>query len=190
MARIGGSTCMRPISPTPKRLLMPCAALAASLVLAACGGGDGDSPDAATAARPSTTIAVKSFDGVGDVLVDASGKALYASDVEADGKVRCTGACTSFWQPLTVDSAEPTAADDVGRLGVISRPDGAKQVTVAGKLLYTFSEDEPGKVEGNGFADDFDGRHFTWSAVLAGGDVAGSSGGGAGGAAPGNDNGY
>jgi predicted lipoprotein with Yx(FWY)xxD motif len=173
-----------------KRLLAIGAALAASLALAACGGGDGDSSDSATAAANGTTVAVKSIDGVGDVLVDSSGKALYASDVEADGKVRCTGACTSFWKPLTIDSAKPVAADGVGKLGVIARPDGAKQVTVAGKLLYTFSEDEPGKVEGNGFADDFDGRHFTWNAVLAGGDIAGSSGGGASEGSRGNDYGY
>jgi len=161
-----------------KRLLATGAALAASLILAACGGGGDDSTDSATPAASGMTVAVKSIDGIGDVLVDSGGKALYASDVEADGKVRCTGACTSFWKPLTVDSAKPVAADGVGKVGVISRPDGAKQVTVAGKLLYTFSEDAPGKVEGNGFADDFDGRHFTWNAVLAGGDLAGSSGSG------------
>jgi predicted lipoprotein with Yx(FWY)xxD motif len=173
-----------------KRLLATGAALAASLALAACGGGDSDSSDSATAAASGTTVAVKSIDGVGDVLVDSSGKALYASDVEADGKVHCTGACTSFWKPLTVDSAKPTVAGDVGSVGVVSRPDGAKQVTVGGKLLYTFSEDEPGKVEGNGFADDFDGRHFTWSAVLSGGHVAGASGGSANDAPRGNDYGY
>jgi predicted lipoprotein with Yx(FWY)xxD motif len=174
-----------------KRLFVTGAAAAASLVLAACGGGGGsDSSDSATAAGGGATVAVKSIDDVGDVLVDSSGKALYASDVEADGKVRCTGACTSFWEPLTVDSAKPVAADGVGTIGVISRPDGAKQVTVGGKLLYTFSEDKPGKVEGNGFADDFDGRHFTWNAVLAGGDTAGSSGGGESDASPGNDYGY
>jgi predicted lipoprotein with Yx(FWY)xxD motif len=164
-----------------KRLLLTGAAAAASVVLAACGGGGSDSSDSGAAASGATSVAVRSIDGVGKVLVDSSGKALYASDVEADGKVRCTGACTSFWQPLTVDSAKPVAVGGVGTVGVISRPDGAKQVTVDGKLLYTFSEDAPGKVEGNGFADDFDGRHFTWNAVLAGGDSAGSSR---------NDNGY
>jgi hypothetical protein len=76
-----------------------------------------------------------------------------------------------------------------GKTGVIARPDGARQVTVDGKPLYTFSEDAPGKVEGNGFSDDLDGRHFTWNAVLAGGDSAGSSG-GANDASPGNDYGY
>ena len=47
-------------------------------------------------------MAVRPIDGVGDVLVDSSGKALYAADVEADGKVKCVGACESFWKPLTV----------------------------------------------------------------------------------------
>jgi predicted lipoprotein with Yx(FWY)xxD motif len=173
-----------------KRLLATGAALAASLVLAACGGGGDDSSDSATPAAGGMTVAVKSIDGIGDVLVDSGGKALYASDVEADGKVRCTGACTSFWKPLTIDSAKPTVANDVGSVGVVSRPDGAKQVTVGGKLLYTFSEDAPGKVEGNGFADDFDGRHFTWNAVLAGGDVAGSSGSGSSEDTSKNDYGY
>ena len=175
-----------------KRLLIPGAAVAASLVLAACGGGGSDSSGSATASSGGMTVSVKSIDGVGDVLVDSSGKALYASDVEADGKVHCTGGCTSFWKPLTIDSAKPTAADGVGKVGVAKRPDGSKQVTVNGKLLYTFSEDSPGKVQGNGFADDFDGRHFTWNAVLAGGDKAGSSksGGGATQSTPRNDYGY
>ena len=155
-----------------KRLLIAGAALAASLVIVACGDS---SSETAAPAGGGQTVSVKSIDGIGDVLVDASGKALYASEVEADGKVHCTDGCTSFWQPLTVDSGTPTAADGVGKLGVIKRADGARQVTADGKLLYTFSEDSAGKVEGNGFADDFDGQHFTWNAVLAGGKLASSA---------------
>jgi predicted lipoprotein with Yx(FWY)xxD motif len=156
-----------------KRLLITGAALAASLVLAACGAS---SSETAAPAGGGQTVAVKSIDGIGDVLVDAGGKALYASDVESDGKVHCTDGCTSFWQPLTLDSGMPTAADGVGKLGVIKRADGARQVTADGKLLYTFSEDSAGELQGNGFADDFDGEHFTWNAVLAGGKLASSSG--------------
>jgi predicted lipoprotein with Yx(FWY)xxD motif len=155
-----------------KRLLIAGAALAASLVIVACGDS---SSETAAPAGGGQTVSIKSIDGIGDVLVDASGKALYASDVESDGKVHCTDGCTSFWQPLTVDSGTPTAADGVGKLGVIKRADGARQVTADGKLLYTFSEDSAGKVEGNGFADDFDGQHFTWNAVLAGGKLASSA---------------
>jgi predicted lipoprotein with Yx(FWY)xxD motif len=137
------------------------------------------SPHAATASDTAApagggqTVAVKSIDGIGDVLVDAGGKALYASDVESDGKVHWTS--SSFWEPLTVDSGKPTAADGVGKLGVIKRPDGARQVTADGKLLYTFTEDSPGNAKGNGFSDDLNGEHFTWSAVLAGGKLASSS---------------
>jgi predicted lipoprotein with Yx(FWY)xxD motif len=159
-----------------KRLLA-LSALGASLALAACGGGGGGggSSDSGTPAAGAPTVAVKSIDGVGNVLVDSTGKALYSSDVEADGQVRCTGACTSFWKPLTVDAGKPTAAPDAGKIGVIARPDGAMQVTLDGKLLYTFSEDGPGKVEGNGFSDDFGGQHFTWHAVLSGGKSATTS---------------
>jgi predicted lipoprotein with Yx(FWY)xxD motif len=173
-----------------KRLLLPGAALAASLALAACGGSGGSSGTSTTSGAGTATVAVKSINGVGNVLVDSAGKALYASDVEASGKVMCTAGCTSFWKPLTVSSAKPTAAGDVGKVGVVTRPDGTKQVTVDGKLLYTFSQDQPGKVDGNGFADDFDGRHFTWNAVLASGNTASSSGGGTTSTPSRNDYGY
>jgi predicted lipoprotein with Yx(FWY)xxD motif len=165
-----------------KRFLIFGTALAASLALAACGGG---------ASGGSDTVAVRSIDGVGNVLVDSSGQALYASDVEADGKAKCIDACESFWKPLTVDSATPTAASsDVGKLAVIKRPDGSRQVTVDGKLLYTFTEDSAGEVKGNGFADDFDGMHFTWNAVLEGGKLASTSGGDTSGDSSGGGYGY
>jgi predicted lipoprotein with Yx(FWY)xxD motif len=158
-----------------KRLLILGAALFASIAIAACGSDSSSQPASPAAGSGSDTVSVKSIDGIGDVLVDAGGKALYASDVESDGKVHCTDGCTSFWEPLTLDSGSPTAADGVGKLGVIKRADGARQVTADGKLLYTFSEDSAGEVEGNGFSDDFDGEHFTWNAVLAGGKLASSS---------------
>jgi predicted lipoprotein with Yx(FWY)xxD motif len=144
------------------------ASVVAALALGACGGAQ--SPSAA-----STTVGVKAVDGVGDVLVDAGGKALYAADVEADGSIRCVDACESFWKPLTITSGSPTATGDVGKVGVVKRPDGSRQVTIAGKPLYTFADDSAGELNGNGFQDDFGGRHFTWDAVLAGGELAPSS---------------
>jgi len=174
-----------------RRPLTTGAALVATVALAACGGGGPGkgSSDSATATGATTTVAIKQVDGIGRVLVNASGRALYSSDVEANGSVRCTGACTSFWQPLTLGSGTPTAPAGAGTLDVIKRPDGKKQVTVDGKPLYTFSEDAPDKVAGNGFTDDFDGHHFTWNAVLAGGEAARTPG-GASTAAPRNDSGY
>jgi predicted lipoprotein with Yx(FWY)xxD motif len=147
--------------------LLALAALAAALGIAACGGGGSSS--SSTTAPTSTTVAVKPVSGVGNVLVDSAGKALYSSNAEASGKVLCTGACTSFWKPLTVGSGTPTAAAGAGKLTVVKRPDGTRQVALSGKPLYTFAQDSPGKVQGNGFSDQFGGRHFTWTAVLAGG---------------------
>jgi predicted lipoprotein with Yx(FWY)xxD motif len=172
-----------------RRLLTSGAALAATLVLAACGGAGGGSAKSPTTADGTTTVAVRQVEGIGRVLVDATGRALYSSDVEADGKVRCTGACTSFWKPLTLASGTPSAVAGAGRLDVVKRPDGTDQVTADGRPLYTFSEDPPGDVTGNGFSDAFNGRRFTWTAVRADGKAAGTSG-GAGKASPGNDYGY
>jgi predicted lipoprotein with Yx(FWY)xxD motif len=157
-----------------KRLLIAGTVLVAALVLVAC--GDSSSEPAAPASATGDTVGIQSMDGIGDVLVDAQGKALYVADVESDGTIHCTGGCTSFWQPLTIDSGKPTAADGVGKLGVVKRPDGTRQVTADGRPLYSFSQDSAGQLDGNGFSDDFDGQHFTWNAALAGGKVASSSG--------------
>ena len=46
----------------------------------------------------------------------------------------------------------------VGTLGVVTHPDGSKQVTVAGRPLYTFTQEGPGQVTGNGVADAFGAR--------------------------------
>jgi predicted lipoprotein with Yx(FWY)xxD motif len=147
-------------------VLLVALAVAAILIVSACGGGgesgaDGSAQGGASAA---TTLSVDTIDGVGDVLVDAEGGALYAADEEANGMVLCTGSCTTVWDPLTVDDDRPTASDGLaGKLGVVERPDGERQLTFDGRLLYRFLEDpSPGTVTGNGFADTFDGQLFTW----------------------------
>jgi len=123
------------------------------------------------------TVSVAMVAGVGDVLVDSKGDALYSPEQEAGGKVLCTGACTSIWVPLTVPNGDqPTGSSDVSaKLGVVERPDGAAQVTYDGKPLYTFVKDnEPRTVTGNGFTDAFGGTSFTWH-VAASGPVSGGS---------------
>ena len=151
-----------------RRLLTVLATSTAAVALAACGssGSYGSNGSPATASSGgAAAVAVKNVDGVGNVLVDSSGRALYSPDQEASGKVLCTGACTTFWMPLAAADGTPTAAAGVAQLGVIDRPDGTKQVTAAGKPLYTFTEDSPGEVKGNGFADAFGSQHFTWHAA-------------------------
>jgi predicted lipoprotein with Yx(FWY)xxD motif len=138
-------------------------AVAAVLVVSACGGSSDSGASAPGGSGGTETVSVSSVDGVGDVLVDAQGAALYAADQETNGMVVCTGSCTSIWDPLTVTSGRPTAGDGVTALGVVTRPDGARQVTVDGRPLYRFTEDPgTGVVTGNGFADSFAGKAFTW----------------------------
>jgi predicted lipoprotein with Yx(FWY)xxD motif len=110
-------------------------------------------------------------DGVGDVLVDSSGRALYSPDEEAGGTILCTDACAQIWTPLAVEGT-PTAASGVVQLGVVDRPDGSKQVTANGKPLYTFTQDSPGQVTGNNLSDEFGSQQFTWRAILADGTAA------------------
>jgi predicted lipoprotein with Yx(FWY)xxD motif len=169
-----------------RRALVLIAALSA-LALAAC-GDDSDDSRGATAASGGgdETVSVESIGEAGDVLVDSSGAALYRSDQESSGEVACTGQCVSFWEPLTVGAGEdPTASSDVeGELGTVMRPDGDTQVTLDGEPLYSFTEEGPGEVTGDGFVDAFDGTAVTWQVVTATGsssDGGTSSSGGGGG---------
>jgi predicted lipoprotein with Yx(FWY)xxD motif len=60
-------------------------------------------------------VSVEELGDSGRVLVDSAGKALYAADEEADRSVVCTGACTSFWMPLTIDGLAPSGAEERGK---------------------------------------------------------------------------
>jgi predicted lipoprotein with Yx(FWY)xxD motif len=146
------------------------AAVAATLTIAACGSSNSSSDQAASGATGAgpDTVGIKQVSGVGRVLVGPTGLALYTPDQEAKGTIRCTGPCTSEWLPLAT-KAHPTAAAGAGKIDVIKRPDGARQVTLNGMPLYTFANDAPSKVTGDGETDKFGGQSFTWHVVLADG---------------------
>jgi predicted lipoprotein with Yx(FWY)xxD motif len=150
-----------------KRMMMALAT-AGVLALAACSGagyGNGDTSPVPQSGDDAATISVKELGDSGRVLVDSTGKALYAADEEADPSVVCTGGCINFWIPLTVDESPPTGTSLPTDLGVVERSDGTKQVTFDGKRLYTFANDEPGEVSGDGLSDAFDDQQFTWHVV-------------------------
>ena len=131
-----------------KKLTIPMAIGALALALAACGG---------SSAKHSATS---------NVLVDSSGMALYTPTGETASNVRCTGACVSIWMPLRPGGAK------LANAATITRPDGTKQLAVGGKPLYTFAQDKPGSVTGNGATDAFGDKQFTWHAVQSGGATA------------------
>jgi predicted lipoprotein with Yx(FWY)xxD motif len=153
-----------------KRLLIAAAVVAVVAVvvgvaIAATSGGGGSKGSSSPPSGASTTVSVARIGGSGNVLVDSNGQALYANDQEKNGMALCDGACLSFWTPLTIHGGMPKGDSLGGKLGVVRRPDGTKQATFNGKLLYTFYLDKPGKVSGDGFDDAFGGRQFTWHVV-------------------------
>src|SRR5262249_38789775 len=132
------------------------AAVAGVAIAVAATGGSSDSANTGGA-----TVSVKRISGAGNVLIDAKGRALYRSDQERNGMVLCTGACLSFWQPVTVTGTQKGHSLP-GKLATVKRPDGRRQVTYNGRLLYSFKLDKRGKVTGDGFKDAFGGQNFTW----------------------------
>ena len=150
---------------------------AAALALAACGGGGGQATGQtmnSTTASSGDTVSSQSIDGM-TVLVDSSGRALYTPTQEQSGKVLCTGSCTSIWKPVMA-SGKPSAPAGVGgNISTLMRPDGTRQVTSNGQPLYSFTQEGPGQLAGNGVSDSFGGNSFSWRAVLASGKPAAAS---------------
>ena len=100
-----------------KSLMIALTAVVAALALAACGGdgyGSSDSPPDARSGDDTATVSVAELGDSGRVLVNSSGRALYAADEEAERGVVCSGACTSFWLPLTIGGGLPTGSSVPG----------------------------------------------------------------------------
>jgi predicted lipoprotein with Yx(FWY)xxD motif len=148
------------------------AALALAAALTGCGGSPGTSTTtpapattpASTSAAPTTTspTAAAAVDlktassSAGNIVVDAKGMSVYffTKDVKDSGTSACTGTCLTAWPPVTSTSAAPTAEGITGKVGTITTPDGAKQLTLNGLPLYYFAKDKkPGDVLGQGVND-------------------------------------
>src|SRR3954451_15266060 len=129
----------------------------AAAALTACGSSSQQAQKPA-AASPATTVALAKVSGVGQVLVDSKGFALYSPKQDTSRTIRCTGSCTAIWVPLTVKGSPTGDSSVAGNLETVIPPDGRKQVTFDGKPLYTFVEDNsPKTVNGDGASDQFGG---------------------------------
>ena len=153
--------------PTTRYLTLAAAAAATAAVLAGCGSDDDASGSDAGggAAVGNDVVATQEMDGVGTILVDGSGHALYFSDQEEDGTIACVGACLEFWVPATATGPLP---EDIPGLDAVRRDDtGDRQLTLDGVPLYTFRLDKtPGQVTGDNVTDTFGGVDFTWHAAV------------------------
>jgi predicted lipoprotein with Yx(FWY)xxD motif len=145
------------------------AALAATLLVAGCGGSDSSTENAASApttapaydygtapatSAPSEDAAtIKAASGeLGTMLVDAEGRSLYLWEADQGATSACDGPCAEAWPPVTT-VGEPKAGGgiDAELLGTSKRADGTLGVTYNGHPLYYFQGDaEAGQANGQG----------------------------------------
>jgi predicted lipoprotein with Yx(FWY)xxD motif len=128
----------------------------AAVALAACGSSSSSttapaSAGSAAGAGGSAATFSSSSNALGTLLVDASGMTLYHFDKEANGKIACTGGCTTTWPPEVVTGQPAAGPGLTGTLGTVKRPDTGTQLTYNGMPMYRFSGDQKaGDTNGNG----------------------------------------
>ena len=134
-------------------------ALAAGVTFALGITGVASTPAGAATAKKAVLTAT--VPGVGVILVDVQGHALY-THTDANGQaVACTGPCVTAWPPLTVAAkAKVKPVKGVKGLGTTS---GTHQVTATGLPLYRFSLDTQAKQAKGDGVNAFGG---TWHVVM------------------------
>ena len=132
--------------------LVPVGAIAATLVIAACGSssatgnsGSGSGSGSSASGAALTTAKI----GSATVLTNAKGFTLYWFVPDSKTASKCYGSCAKYWPPVPGPASAGSGV--TGTLGVITRTNGAKQATWDGHPLYTYVGDtSPGMAKGNG----------------------------------------
>ena len=86
------------------------------------------------------------------ILVDAKGLPLYIYEPDTASKSLVTGQLAVLWPPLVASA--PTAQGATGTLKAVATSSG-QRVTYNGHFLYTFVQDSPGHVTGQGVQNFF-----------------------------------
>jgi len=170
----------RPASLLTRRNGLLAGAAGIALLTAACGGGT--SSTAGAGGAPTSQAGVPASAGqalgtkttsLGTVLVAPSGKTLYMFSSDSAGHSACSAACASFWPPVTAPTSPTGPAGVTATLGVLTRSDGTRQLTVAGLPVYTFAGDSgPGATSGQGL-NKFGGL---WYVLTSAGSIVKGSG--------------
>lgn len=139
------------------------------------GGGNGYGADgqqgAAGAPKAAGQLAVADNAELGKVLTDGAGVTLYRFDQDTAEPPRsnCDGDCAKAWPPVPADDATAGAGVDKALLGEVTRADGTKQLTVAGRPAYRYAKDtRAGQTTGQGVGG-------TWYALAPNGKKASPS---------------
>jgi predicted lipoprotein with Yx(FWY)xxD motif len=118
----------------------------ATLALTACGttssGSSGSSAASTPAATGTGSLLAAATTSLGTILVDGHGMAVYRFAADSPGHSTCTGTCLQYWPIVPAPATLPASLTGVGApLGVLTRSDGTKQLTVAGWPVYTYAAD-------------------------------------------------
>jgi predicted lipoprotein with Yx(FWY)xxD motif len=116
-------------------------------------GSGGDVSPAASSMALSTAKT-----SLGTVVVDGRGRTVYQFDDDKVGAATsaCTGVCVGLWPELTTTSSAPKGSGLTGTVGTAPTTGGARQLTLDGHRLYTFSGDtKAGQVNGEAFENEW-----------------------------------
>jgi predicted lipoprotein with Yx(FWY)xxD motif len=80
---------------------------------------------------------------LGEIIVDGTGRTLYAFSMDRPNQPTCYDACADSWQPV-LGKGDPASGIgiDVAAAGTVPRRDGGNQVTYKGIPLYHYAGDK------------------------------------------------
>jgi predicted lipoprotein with Yx(FWY)xxD motif len=139
------------------------AAVGGVTIAATSGGSPGYSASGSSSGAGSTAVtssgaavvhtATASVQGMKErILVDAKGDPLYTYKPDTATKSLVSGQLAVLWPPIVATTAQPRGAS--GNLTTVTTTNG-RQVAYKGHFLYSFVEDKPGQVTGQGVQDFF-----------------------------------
>jgi predicted lipoprotein with Yx(FWY)xxD motif len=162
-------------------------AIGAGLLVAACSSGGsstgtpassspassspaGGSSSSAAAGGGSGSAVITTASSSGGTFLTDGGRAVYLWAKDGTGMSACSGACAGAWPPVTATGTVTAAgAAKASDLGMITRPDGTRQVTYDGHPLYFFAGDSGAGMAGGQGSDAFGAKW--WLVSPSGGDV-------------------
>ncbi len=116
-------------------------------------------------------IRTRHVPGIGTILTDNRGKTLYVNNgdpTRAYSKPKCVGQCTNVWQPVVMapQAFHPVVDGMAPKVGLLPGENGIHQLAVDNRRVYTYVEEQPGQITGNGFVSATpDGAVFRWSVI-------------------------
>jgi predicted lipoprotein with Yx(FWY)xxD motif len=124
-----------------------------SSAYSASGGGSGSGSTAASSSAAVVHTATASVQGTKErILVDAKGDPLYTYKPDTATTSFVSGQLAVLWPPLVSTTAKPQG--EAGNLTTVTTTNG-RQVAYRGHFLYTFVQDQPGQVTGQGVQNFF-----------------------------------